>query len=88
MSVVWWTLGVLIVGGMAIRIFFEPEVKACFERDPAARNIVEVLLTYSGLHAILFHRIAHALSQAHGGAMHIHYDEEGHFARATWHRDD
>ncbi|MBI4342696.1 MAG: serine O-acetyltransferase [Candidatus Omnitrophica bacterium] len=48
---------------MAIRILFEREVKACFERDPAARNLVEVLLTYSGLHAIVCHRIAHALDR-------------------------
>jgi serine O-acetyltransferase len=31
-----------------------------FEKDPAARNILEVL-TYQGLHAILLHRLAHAL---------------------------
>jgi serine O-acetyltransferase len=37
------------------------EVKACFERDPAARNIIEVLLAYPGLHAIGIYRIAHLL---------------------------
>ncbi len=58
-----WTLGILVVVGMAIRIAFEPEVKACFERDPAARNLVEVLLAYSGLHVLVFHRIAHALDR-------------------------
>ena len=62
MSVLLWTIAVFVVVGMAIRILFEPEVKACFERDPAARNIVEVLLTYSGLHAIICYRIAHALA--------------------------
>ena len=64
MIALWWTLAVLVVLGMAIRILFEPEVKACFERDPAARNLVEVLLTYSGLHVIVFHRVAHALDRA------------------------
>jgi len=34
------------------------DVKAIFERDPAARSIWEVLL-YPGLHAIFWHRIAH-----------------------------
>ena len=63
MTILWWTLGVLILLGMAVRILFEPEVKACFERDPAARNIIEVLLTYSGLHVIIAYRIAHALDQ-------------------------
>jgi serine O-acetyltransferase len=32
-----------------------------FERDPAARNRLEVLLTYPGLHAIIAHRLAHGL---------------------------
>lgn len=37
------------------------DIDAVFERDPAARSLVEVLLTYSGLHAIIMHRIAHWL---------------------------
>ena len=37
------------------------DVKAIFERDPAARNVAEILLTYSGFHAIVLHRIAHFL---------------------------
>lgn len=32
-----------------------------FERDPAARNWLEVLVCYPGLQALLFHRIAHWL---------------------------
>lgn len=32
-----------------------------FERDPAARNWIEVLLCYPGLHAIACHRFAHWL---------------------------
>lgn len=35
------------------------EIKAVFERDPAARSVLEVLLCYPGLHAILLHRAAH-----------------------------
>ena len=33
--------------------------RACFERDPAARNWLEVLLCYPGLHAIVWHRMTH-----------------------------
>ncbi len=33
------------------------------ERDPAAKNVVEILLCYPGLHAISLHRIAHFLYQ-------------------------
>jgi serine O-acetyltransferase len=36
-------------------------IKAIFAKDPAARNIVEVLLCYPGLHAIWLHRLAHFL---------------------------
>jgi serine O-acetyltransferase len=34
---------------------------AVFERDPAARNGLEVVLAYPGFHAIVLHRAAHAL---------------------------
>ena len=32
---------------------------AIFERDPAARSFLEILLCYPGFHAVLFHRLAH-----------------------------
>jgi len=35
------------------------DIKTVFEKDPAAKNFVEVLLCYPGLHAIWLHRIAH-----------------------------
>jgi serine O-acetyltransferase len=37
------------------------DVRAVFERDPAARSTLEVLLLYPGLHAIWVHRLAHRL---------------------------
>lgn len=37
------------------------DVETVFDQDPAARSYLEVILTYSGLHAVWFHRIAHAL---------------------------
>jgi len=37
---------------------FRRDIRAVFERDPAARNIWEVL-TYAGLWAIMHHRVAH-----------------------------
>lgn len=36
-------------------------VQAVRERDPAARNTAEILLLYSGVHAIMAHRLAHRL---------------------------
>ena len=35
------------------------DINSVFDRDPAARNVVEVLFCYPGLHAIWMHRIAH-----------------------------
>lgn len=35
------------------------DVKAVQERDPAARNALEVLLLYQGVHALIWHRFAH-----------------------------
>ncbi|NPV52358.1 MAG: serine O-acetyltransferase [Firmicutes bacterium] len=35
------------------------DIQAVFERDPAAKSLLEVLLCYPGLHAIISHRIAH-----------------------------
>lgn len=37
------------------------DINAIKERDPAARNSLEVLLLYSGLHALILHRPAHWL---------------------------
>jgi serine O-acetyltransferase len=39
-------------------------IDVVFEKDPACRNVFEALL-YQGLWAIFYHRIAHALYQAH-----------------------
>jgi serine O-acetyltransferase len=39
------------------------DIQTIRERDPAARNAVEIFLCYPGLHAIWFHRIAHSLYQ-------------------------
>jgi serine O-acetyltransferase len=35
------------------------DIKAVFDRDPAARSTLEVIFCYPGLHAIWFHRISH-----------------------------
>ncbi|WP_127532446.1 serine O-acetyltransferase [Paenibacillus kobensis] len=35
------------------------DIQAVFDNDPAARSRLEVVFTYSGLHAIWAHRIAH-----------------------------
>lgn len=35
------------------------DIDVIFEQDPAARTYLEVILTYSGLHAVWAHRVAH-----------------------------
>jgi serine O-acetyltransferase len=37
------------------------DVQAVFERDPACRSLLEVLLCYPGFHALVMHRLAHRL---------------------------
>lgn len=37
------------------------DIQTIKDRDPAAKNYVEILLCYPGLHAVWFHRIAHFL---------------------------
>ncbi len=46
-----------------IRGMLDLDVEAAFKGDPAARNMDEVLLCYPGVHAIIYHRLAHALFQ-------------------------
>ncbi len=37
------------------------DVQAVMSHDPAARNVVEILTSYPGLHALWLHRVAHDL---------------------------
>ena len=39
------------------------DVKTVFARDPAARNLLEVMFCYPGFHALRLHRLAHFLWQ-------------------------
>jgi serine O-acetyltransferase len=41
------------------------QIDVIFREDPAARSVLEVLLCYPGLHAILVHRLAHSLYRIH-----------------------
>jgi serine O-acetyltransferase len=40
---------------------FKEDMEMVFDRDPAARGILEILTCYPGLHAIWLHRVAHGL---------------------------
>ncbi len=43
----------------AILDTFGSDVRTAFQKDPAARSVVEVLTAYPGTHAVLLHRVAH-----------------------------
>jgi serine O-acetyltransferase len=40
------------------------DIKAALDRDPAAHNALQVILTYPGFHARELHRLAHTLHEA------------------------
>lgn len=41
------------------------DIRSIFDRDPAARSTLEILTCYPGVHAMMFHRLAHRLWQWH-----------------------
>ncbi len=49
----------MIRGEMEMISRMKEDIETIFEHDPAARSYLEVLLTYSGLHALWAHRISH-----------------------------
>lgn len=52
----------------AFRMFFKRlrlDLAAAKNNDPAARNKFEILLTYPGVHALSWHRLAHGLFKIH-----------------------
>ena len=46
---------------LIMRAFFDDEIKAVFERDPAAKSYAEIIFTYSGVHALAFYRLSNFL---------------------------
>ena len=46
---------------MSVLQSIQRDIKAALERDPAAHNSLQVILTYPGFHARQLHRLAHTL---------------------------
>ncbi|MBQ3310469.1 serine O-acetyltransferase [bacterium] len=48
---------------MLDRLIFhiKDDIKTIYDKDPAAKNIMEVIFCYPGLHALLIHRLSHKL---------------------------
>ena len=41
------------------------DARSIVQRDPAARNVLEVILLYSGFHALMYYRVAHFFQKIH-----------------------
>jgi serine O-acetyltransferase len=41
------------------------DIYSVFDRDPAARSVLEIIFCYPGLHAVWFYRIAHSFWNHH-----------------------
>jgi len=50
---------------MTILKSIREDIRSIFERDPAARSTLEIVTCYPGVHAMMFHRLAHRLWQWH-----------------------
>ncbi len=53
----------VIFQSMTMFTQLKEDIQSIIERDPAARHLFEVLTTYPGVWAIIFHRLSHAVWQ-------------------------
>ncbi|MEI8345069.1 MAG: serine O-acetyltransferase [Candidatus Omnitrophota bacterium] len=68
-----------IVKVTLIRIFFAREIEAALERDPAASGALSVILTYPGLHALVYHRVSGLFHKAGLRFMAMYVSQIGRF---------
>lgn len=61
MAIWLFVLGILVIWAVLFFCVAPKEMTNILERDPAARNYLEVILLYPGLHAIVAYRYAHFL---------------------------
>jgi serine O-acetyltransferase len=61
MSFLMILLLLFVIAILTMFLFFSGEIKATKDRDPAAKSILEIVLLYPGLHAIIIYRIANFL---------------------------
>ena len=46
---------------LLVAVFFSQTIKETQQKDPASKGYLQIILLYSGLHALVAHRIAHSL---------------------------
>jgi serine O-acetyltransferase len=52
---------IVIIGVARMFGHVREQIDTVFQRDPAARSVLEIVLFYPGFHALLLHRVAHRL---------------------------
>jgi serine O-acetyltransferase len=58
-------LGLIALKIIILALLFRGDILAAQKRDPAAKGFLEILLLYPGMHALIFHRIAHFFYKIH-----------------------
>jgi serine O-acetyltransferase len=58
-------LGLIVLKIIILAFLFREDILAAQKRDPAAKGFLEILLLYPGMHALIFHRIAHFFYKIH-----------------------
>lgn len=67
MGFIYFIVGIFILIAAYVFVasfFFSKEIKSTREKDPAAKGNLEIILLYPGLHAVIGHRMAHAVWKA------------------------
>jgi len=49
---------IFVVFYVLVAVIYRKEIRATLERDPSARTAIEIILFYSGLHALILHSLA------------------------------
>lgn len=58
LQIIFFLIVLFFLKVMFVYIFFNEEVKAAKDRDPAAKSSWEIILLYQGLHALIHYRVA------------------------------
>ena len=52
---------IIVTYVLLVAIFFSRAIKETQEKDPASKGYLQIILLYSGLHALIAHEVAHVL---------------------------
>ncbi|MFC1709202.1 serine O-acetyltransferase EpsC [Candidatus Omnitrophota bacterium] len=58
LQVIWVIFSIALLWILLVLLFFRKEILSAREKDPAAKNIIEIILLYPGLHSVIFYRIS------------------------------